>query len=284
MNKITALLAALALMAVAGAQDEIVEDTVSVRRYTVELIVFTYAEDVSVGTELFPPEVLPAIEENLLPSDPDGNIVFDETLVQPQPAATDPDVLENEEEIEAGPWPETVLMLDEEFSMQGVIERLEILDAYQPLLHVGWTQIALPEDESQPIELPFFGDPPAGLDGSFTLYLGRYLHLVVDLLLDASTSDGDESPSFDEPTFDEPTFDQPTISYGDARRQFENELPVTEGRVRYRIQENRIMRNGDTRYFDHPKFGVIAKVNRVEELPDETDTSGDALELSSRLR
>jgi hypothetical protein len=76
MNKITALLAALSLTSVAGAQDEIVEDTVSVRRYAVELIVFTYAEDVSLGTEVFPPDEPPVIEESLLPVDPDGIIVF----------------------------------------------------------------------------------------------------------------------------------------------------------------------------------------------------------------
>jgi hypothetical protein len=38
--------------------------------------------------------------------------------------------------------------------------------------------------------------------------------------------------------------------------------------VRYRIQENRIVKNGEIRYFDHPKFGVIAKVTRVEVAED----------------
>jgi hypothetical protein len=284
MNKITALLAALSLTSVAGAQDEIVEGAVSVRRYAVELIVFAYAEDVSPGTEIFPPDEPPVIEESLLPVDPDGIIVFDETVAEPQAAATEPDVPEVEEEVAKAPWAETVLMLEDEFSMQAVIERLELLDAYEPMLHVGWTQVALPEDESQPIELLYFGDPPAGLDGSFTLYLGRYLHLVVDLALDANASTGDESQEFEEPISEEPEFDEPAIIYGDARQQFDDELPAIEGRVRYRIQEDRIMRNGDTRYFDHPKFGVIAKVSRVEERPDETEPSGDTPELSSRLR
>jgi hypothetical protein len=284
MNKITALLAALSLTSVAGAQDEIVEGAVSVRRYAVELIVFAYAEDVSPGTEIFPPDEPPVIEESLLPVDPDGIIVFDETVAEPQAAATEPDVPEVEEEVAKAPWAETVLMLEDEFSMQAVIERLELLDAYEPMLHVGWTQVALPEDESQPIELLYFGDPPAGLDGSFTLYLGRYLHLVVDLALDANASTGDESQEFQEPISEEPEFDEPAIIYGDARQQFDDELPAIEGRVRYRIQEDRIMRNGDTRYFDHPKFGVIAKVSRVEERPDESEPSGDTPELSSRLR
>ena len=42
------------------------------------------------------------------------------------------------------------------------------------------------------------------------------------------------------------------------------ELPV-----RYRLQENRILKNGELRYYDHPKFGVLAKVSRVEEEEDD---------------
>ena len=47
-------------------------------------------------------------------------------------------------------------------------------------------------------------------------------------------------------------------SYLDSYRAAE---PV----VVYRIAEDRIMRNGDLRYFDHPKFGLIAKLTLVEE-------------------
>jgi hypothetical protein len=42
--------------------------------------------------------------------------------------------------------------------------------------------------------------------------------------------------------------------------------------VYYRIQENRILKNGELRYFDHPKFGVLAKVTRVEEEEETGDT------------
>ncbi len=34
--------------------------------------------------------------------------------------------------------------------------------------------------------------------------------------------------------------------------------------VYYRISEDRILRNGEVRYYDHPKFGLLAKVTRVE--------------------
>ena len=35
------------------------------------------------------------------------------------------------------------------------------------------------------------------------------------------------------------------------------------------ISEDRIFRNGELRYFDHPKFGVLAKITRVEESDEE---------------
>ena len=35
--------------------------------------------------------------------------------------------------------------------------------------------------------------------------------------------------------------------------------------VYYRISEDRILRNGEVRYYDHPKFGLLARVTRVEE-------------------
>ncbi len=42
------------------------------------------------------------------------------------------------------------------------------------------------------------------------------------------------------------------------------------------------MKNGELRYFDHPKFGVLAKVTRVEE-PEEEDTGDDTGALVGRL-
>jgi hypothetical protein len=35
--------------------------------------------------------------------------------------------------------------------------------------------------------------------------------------------------------------------------------------VHYRISEDRILRNGELRYYDHPKFGLLARATRVEE-------------------
>jgi len=63
----TVLISALSLTT-ALAQEESPEEKVEeeeVRRYTVEVIVFSYEEDVSVGSELFLPDEPPAEEERL---------------------------------------------------------------------------------------------------------------------------------------------------------------------------------------------------------------------------
>jgi hypothetical protein len=48
--------------------------------------------------------------------------------------------------------------------------------------------------------------------------------------------------------------------------------------VFYRIREDRIVRNNEVRYYDHPKFGVIARITRIEEeSPEDVDTTNDLL-------
>ena len=233
------------------AQDNLLpEEEEEIRRYTVELIVFSYAQDVSVGTEVFPPDE-PIVDDSLL-LDLEGEMESDLPVDEPET----PEILEEEptddgeEEQDRG----LVFLLEDEFTLVDIAERFERLDVYETIMHVGWTQPTYPEEETQPIELWEFGDVPEGLEGRFTLYLSRYLHLVVDLSLDASAR-------FDEPV----TFDEPDFAFGDSRYQFDPAPDDVTMPVHYQILDDRIFKNGDTRYFDHPKFGVVAKIVRVEE-------------------
>ena len=80
MRRLIVLLASILLWATAGAQDvpsdlELVEEVEpELRRYTVEIIVFAYAEDVSVGTELFLPDIIEPEPELLEILEDDGDI------------------------------------------------------------------------------------------------------------------------------------------------------------------------------------------------------------------
>ena len=234
MNKLLLSMLAVLLPAALLAQDDAADvATEEVRRYTVEVIIFRYAEDVGTGSEVFLPDV-PEI-----PTDEEQPMTLDAPVPEPQEVPVPlPDI-------------ELVLLDEDAYALTETHGRLERLDAYEPLMHFGWTQDTWPGARTEPIPLHLFGRPPAALDGNLMLYLSRYLHLVVDLRLQAPET-GREVPVAPS-GFDGFTTDR------DYRQ------PLTPRPVWFRIQEDRILRNGELRYFDHPKFGVLARVTRVEE-------------------
>lgn len=259
-----ALLATGLAWAQDAADDELAGNE-PLRRYTVEIIIFSYTEDVSVGSEIFVPDEAPA--EALLPPDEDEAIpvfgddvapqapddVSDEELpphwiVVPALDAAPGAVVQNPDGEEPNPF-RLVRLAEDEFTLGDALHKFALLDAYETVMHFGWTQPAFPEDVTPAIDLALLGEPPAGLAGTFTLYLSRYLHLVVDLAMDAPDEFGAEVIDDDE-----------FFSFGDARREYGGVMPI-----RFRIQDDRIFKNGDLRYFDHPRFGILAKVTRVEE-------------------
>jgi hypothetical protein len=250
------LLTAIAILVspLALGQDDTVDEAPEIRRYTVEVIIFGYAEEVSVGTEMFLPDA-PVIED--FDAEPAGDFVFGDAITEPPP-----DALEEEFTDETEPdasVDEFILHIEDEFTLGDIASRLERLDVYEPIMHFAWTQETRPEEETRPIDLAELGPPPDGLSGSFTLYLSRYLHLVVDLTLD-------EAPALTEPV----AIDDSVFSFSDPRSGYAVEAPE-RGAVRFRIEEDRIFKNGDLRYFDHPKFGVLAKITRVEEEEHEVE-------------
>jgi len=187
-SELMKVLGTLLLLVIAGstaiAQDDplLEEEEEKIRRYTVELIVFSYAQDVSVGTEMFPPDE-PVVDDTLLLG-PEGPIESDLVAVADEPGIPEEASVEDGDELEDDDSG-LVFLLEDEFTLSDIAERFERLDVYETIMHVGWTQPTYPEEKTQAIELWKFGDVPEGLDGRFTLYLSRYLHLVVDLNLDA---------------------------------------------------------------------------------------------------
>lgn len=275
-------MATLLLAPLVGAQDDPVEEPTEPRRYAVELIVFTYEENVSVGTEIFPPDELPPdawpneagdFTGRRPESGPEGIAI--DAAGNPIPEFTDTDTavagmddaaLAAAEEAERAKLAamDAVLLLADEYSMQRALEQIERLDVYEPIMHIGWTQATLAPEDSAPLDLAYFGRPPAGLEGSFMLYLGRYLHLVVDLTLDAAADDPRAAGN------------EPLVMFGDEAIEYDIGRNRSAGAVRYRIQEDRIVKNGDVRYFDHPRFGVLAKVTRIEDPEDDPAVEPDA--------
>ena len=245
MRRVVTTIAMTLVCAASAAQTMVEPEETEYPRYTVEVIIFEYAEEVSVGTERFLPDEPPPVPDELA----EEELVFGDNLTPPP--------VENEE---AEPEDsEFVLHLEEELTMGDVASRLERLDVYRPVMHFAWTQVTRPEEETRPIDLRALAEPPEGLEGSFTLYLSRYLHLVVDLSLD-------QQPGFADPV----AIDEPVSVYSDGRGGADYDA-LEPAPVRFRISEDRIFKSGDLRYFDHPKFGVLAKITRVEE-PEDEDT------------
>ena len=260
-RRVTTTIAATLAWSVAVAQTIAEPEVTEYPRYTVEVIIFEYAEDVSVGTERFLPDEPPLPE----PGDPGiSDLVFGDagTAPDPEPGAEQPMRDEEGESTE----PELMLHAEDEFTLTDVASRLERLDVYRPVMHFAWTQVTRPEEETQPIELQDLAQPPDGLDGSFTLYLSRYLHLVVDLSLQQ------------QPAVTDPVAIDDTVSVFRDSRGFAN-YEAQQQPIRFRITEDRIFKSGDLRYFDHPKFGVLAKITRVDDPEEEETENGLAGEL-----
>ena len=133
MRRLIVFLTAVTMSAGLGAQDlpldsDLLEEEVpELRRYTVEVIVFAYAEDISVGTEVFSPEVIEIVEVDPLAPDAlgeDGEVPDDSV-----PTFTDttmPD--EAAEEVEENLF-EMVLLLEDELTMIDTLDRLDRRDA-----------------------------------------------------------------------------------------------------------------------------------------------------------
>jgi Peptidoglycan-binding protein, CsiV len=259
----------------AGAQQDMSPPDDGMPRYTVELIVFTYGAEVSSGSEIFVPDkpkIIPDADESEGQA-PDESVNDSPPAVFSDGRGDTFEVMPPETEQgdavpqEAPPREQIELHLlgSGEYTMDDIYRRLEQLDAYEPIMRAAWTQTTPTKEVSPAVHLRALGTPPAGLDGSITLYRGRYLHLVVDLALDAEGERGAMSAT-DRLVYD--TDEVGSDQVGDDRMgeqdgaEFGGMLRLP---VRYRIAEDRIMKTGEIRYYDHPRFGVIAKVTKPDD-------------------
>ncbi|MGH8223292.1 MAG: CsiV family protein [Woeseiaceae bacterium] len=247
------------------------------RRYTVELIVFEHTEPGSGGNELFRPEAPEPGPAEPAESD-DAPVVYSDTDPAASAAPAGKTALE---ELPLQRRVEFYLLEPEAYTMCGVWDKLEQLDAYRPLFHTGWTQATRDRDESPAIRLRSLGRPPLTLDGSLTLYLSRYLHLVVDLSLDAG--DGAAPPGAPGAA-GYPAGNGDDWPPGSPSGGYFGEPEPWRHPLRYRIAEDRIFRTGELRYFDHPKFGVIVRVNRHEDAMPGDDAAAGAVAAGSGQR
>jgi Peptidoglycan-binding protein, CsiV len=231
MRNLLLLLLPMLLPLTAPAQDAVPDDGEN-RRYRVEIIIFAYNQADSIGTETFVPERLPDENEEI-PS-------FGDTATPAMAGDTPLDELRYR------------ILDTAELELNDTWGMLSRLQAYKPLMRFGWVQEVVADAETPPLALQRFGTPPPGLDGTVNLALSRFLHLGVDVTLAA-----DAAPLAPVPA---------TVPARDALAG--DVVPGADVRyapLSYEIRETRIMKSGETRYYDHPYFGIIARVTRADD-------------------
>ena len=118
------------------------------------------------------------------------------------------------------------------YTMDNIRGGLAAAPGYSVLFHRAWRQLAY--DRSSAIDYPVHSFADNGRDsveGTVTLIVERYLHLDLDLLLMKA---GSSRP----------------VLYSDGP----GSVPA------YRLSEKRRVRSSELHYFDHPQFGVIARI------------------------
>jgi len=137
-------------------------------------------------------------------------------------------------------------LAEEELELGDLYRRLRNADGYEPLVHVAWQQPGYEPEDARPLDLARLAELPARLRGEARLYRSRFLHLALDLELMSAPRQGLVAPVTAVP------------SSGEGER-----LAALEPDV-YRLIERRKLRSGELHYYDHPRYGVLAKVTPVE--------------------
>jgi hypothetical protein len=158
-------------------------------------------------------------------------------------------------------WPDFFPSDQKSFALNEVYNRINRLNAYEPLIHLGWVQPAMSTDEARPFRIVNQSNGPVAVTGTVTLYKERYLHLALDLALDSRLADEAAEPAAETP----------------PQRVFRLNMPVAENKPAqqtnaiHKLQQTRRIRISKTQYFDHPLFGVIATVSEIEETASTPD-------------
>ena len=169
----------------------------------------------------------------------------------------------------ANELPDFVPFVGDRLEFDTIIARLERLDAYAPLAHLGWIQPARQSGDAVPFKIEAANDGEFHITGSVTLYKKRYIHLQVDLEM--------------EPTNPAPEAETDSNSRRQSETSFSRErndradrgpLEALDQALVYRLNESRRIRGVDAHYFDHPQFGVIARIKEIKLDEDGSDGTG----------
>jgi len=244
-------------------------DTDVAPRYEVEIIVFRYSDQNRNTEESWEP-IVPELDEakpdqiygdpiDLMPSEANDFAIDtsqDNVLIDPllpikasKPAAVETiDYILLDLTHQA---PELVQLPDTALQLQAEFEQLQKLDAYQPALHLIWNQATHSKDQALPFEIPFTAVESSGISGSITLYKDRFVHLSLNLEMT------ENQPQVSEAAIED-WWREPISLSNDPKG------PADQKPLIFNLQESRRIRGSLLQYFDHPKFGLIARIKHIE--------------------
>jgi len=166
--------------------------------------------------------------------------VFDETTFAPREAPLPPvEPFTPVEDPLAAARAEALLvrpLLPEELKLGNEYRKLRAIAAYEPLVHMGWVQPGLPEEDSVPFDLKTVG--VLNPRGTVRVHLIRYLHVTLDLTYQAADAA------------------RPQVGSSDG-------LDEIATAPQFRLTTTRRVSSGELHYFDHPAFGVLVRITPV---------------------
>jgi hypothetical protein len=137
------------------------------------------------------------------------------------------------------------------YRMNGIVRALENSRNYQVLYHRAWRQLAYNKQNSvaYPIETEIESGKRNSVQGWVRLIRERFLHLDIDLFLMANP--------------------------GHAAGATTARIPL------YQLDEKRRIRSGELHYFDHPRFGIIARVTPYQASESPAESPAETPEADS---
>lgn len=261
--------------------------------YQIELVIFENTDSGLDSNEVWPQDPGLPMADNAIefiiqppPAKPATSataqaIAQDQTLTHLGLAATSP----AGNLVDDRPTP-FALLETAQLSLIETVSKMQATHHYKPLIHIAWRQPVQARDTAKPIHIntkelvtrqrlaasPVIAgdvttdnlsiDDQVAINGAddiatevidnlaqgfITVVRERYLHLYVDLLYQQATTE------------------QPLFSF------FGMGTAVNEIN-QYRMQQKRRLRSGELHYFDHPKFGVLAKISPFDGTQEEDES------------
>ena len=230
------------------ANDNLGHNHNNIADHFIELIVFKYLDETSIGTEIFERKVISNYERV-----GDQNSI--DTTITSQSILKDNSIIEVLEKINAIqlneiPTDKNILFKlapRESWTLENIYNRLDRIKVYQPIIWNGWYQSLNKEDSSQIVSIRRLKNTLGLLEGNLRLYESKRgkLRLALDMSM-----------------LEENTYQPESKEISNLENTNTSLESITE-LIRYPFSDDKEMKIDELRYFDHPKFGIIAKVTKI---------------------